>query len=86
MGGGLRKSHFDCLDALLQVSRMCVWVLCLCTWTVGTSVKALMKSSSSMAPALSLDTRKSERLINICAHIEAMLVGLLILVYLIKTH
>lgn len=27
-----------------------------CTWTVGTSVKALMKSSSSTAPAPSFDT------------------------------
>lgn len=31
------------------------------TWTVGTSVKALMKSSSSINAALSLDTGKTKQ-------------------------
>lgn len=47
----------------------------LCTWTVGTSVKALMKSSSSTAPALSLDTVKTEQnqlmYVRVCAFIKS---------------
>lgn len=59
----INEQLFICSESAIQPLRSSVQ----CTWTVGTSVKALMKSSSSTAPALSFDTTKIGENVYKCA-------------------